>query len=151
MDKHDIELVNDPEFLAALRENLKAGHSFSLIFHGIKKDHVEQAEFAEALLEAKKIFMTDCPALVSLKKEFPDRVHIFWTSSRLHDHCVILADKMVFREDSNHPKNKYPGIITFTEEKLVKAWAGYADHIIEFPWVKELDFEESLPTVEATV
>ena len=148
MDRHDVVLLNDPVILRELRETLKKGNSFNFVFHGIEKEFVEQAAIAEALVEAKKDFISNCPKIVELKREFPTRVHIYWIPIRLHDHCMVIGDQVVLREKA-HSQDEYPKSIVFKDEKLIKAWEEYIERIISFDWVKEIDFEEALSVVEA--
>jgi hypothetical protein len=148
MDRHDVDLFNDPDFLRKLRKILEKGHSFKLIFHGIEKEYVKQADIVKALAEAKEDFITNCPKIADLKREFPTGVHICWTPLRLHDHCIVIGDRVALREKTQHSQDEYPELTVLKGKKLIKAWEGYAEKLISLGCVKEIDFGETSPVVE---
>lgn len=100
-------------------------NTFQFVFH--KDDDMKVAQAA---------FQVENKELVSLKSEFPERVHIYWSPIRPRQHYAVIDDgKKAILEEPNHVGGAPFWATIVFDESRAKDWANrfneYVEHCVE--------------------
>ena len=123
------KLFNRPDFIASLRYGLTKHPESNLkfVFHK-----------ADQLADAKFLFKQDNMELVTLKREFDDRVHIYWSPVRPLQHYAVIDDEKVILEEPGHKPSVPFWAYVSTEVARAKDWEALFDEYVSY--CEELSF-----------
>ena len=117
------KLFNRPDFIASLRDGLAKNPESNLKFVFHKADQQEYA---------KLLFEQDNSELVTLKREFDDRVHIYWSPVRPLQHYAVIDDEKVILEEPGHrPSTPFWAYVS-TEAERAKDWEALFDEYVSY-------------------
>ncbi len=123
------KLFNREELVSVLTEGLREHPqaTVELVFH---KDD----DKARACI----MFEEENSLMIRLKREFSDRVHIFWAPKRPRQHYAVVDDERVIFEQPNHPPNKpwWGNIVMNTS--IAQEWERRFDEYVRY--CSELQF-----------
>lgn len=125
------QLFDRQDLSQALKESFLNGNNKTLqfVFHKNNNMKIAQAEFQVQNKE-----------LVSLKLEFPERVHIYWSPIRPRQHYAVIDDgKKAILEEPNHAGGTPFWATIVLDESRVKSWINRFDEYIKY--CVELEFE----------
>ncbi|HEY54861.1 MAG TPA: hypothetical protein G4N91_01080 [Dehalococcoidia bacterium] len=118
------KLFDRRDLAQALREGLSSGNGrvFEFVFHKSNDEETAQAEFQAENKE-----------LVDLKREFPDRVHIYWSPIRPGQHYAVIDNgKEAILEEPNHIGNKSFWATIVFDKNRARGWAERFDEYIKY-------------------
>lgn len=122
-------LYDKTEFGVAVKEGL-TNHpesTFTFVFH--KDDDIERA---------KERFQREHRVIMSLKREFHNRVHIYWSPIRPEQHYAVIDMRKVIVEEPHHISGDR-WAYAVSEPTKAKSWQERFDKYIEY--CEELSFE----------
>ncbi len=117
------KIFDQEEFFSVLREGLRENPEaqVSLVFH--KEGDIDKARLA---------FEQDNPHLTNLKRQFPDKVHLWWAPKRPSQHYAVVDDNRVLFEQPNHRRGKpWWGNIVM-DSSIAKEWERRFDKYVGY-------------------
>jgi len=95
---------------------------------------------------AKELFEEQNKSIVALKKQFSDRIHIFWIDKRPHQHYAVIdnGELAILEEPDHKPNEPFDALITQDKQwarKWSKRFDNYLYQCLDLGHCQELVFD----------
>ena len=125
----DPSFYERPEVVDIVRKFLQNSGKVRVVYHGDKSEYSR----------ARERFESKNGAWLKFKKDFPDRISIYWTPLRPSAHYAISDDRHLFFEGLHEPyKDRECGFF-YNEPELGQEWTANFESYISHSKVRELE------------